>query len=88
MTASEDRLAAQGIALEVDDAARDWIAEAGYEPAYGARPLRRVIQRQLDDKVADLLVAEAVGEGDKIKITVDNGQLAALPIPAVNTVAA
>ena len=51
-------------------------------------PLRRVIQRQLDDKVADLLVAEAVGEGDKIKITVDNGQLVALPIPAVNTVAA
>ena len=51
LTASEDRLAAQGIALEVDDAARDWIAEAGYEPAYGARPLRRVIQRQLMTKL-------------------------------------
>ena len=88
LKASEDRLAAQGIALEVDDAARDWIAETGYEPAYGARPLRRVIQRQLDDKVADLLVAEAVTEGDTVNVTVETGELVALPIRAEKTIAA
>ena len=88
LKASEDRLAAQGIVLEVDDVARDWIAETGYEPAYGARPLRRVIQRQLDDKIADLLVAEAVSEGDKVKVTVDNSDLVALPIRQARPVAA
>ncbi|MGW9551171.1 ATP-dependent Clp protease ATP-binding subunit [Citricoccus zhacaiensis] len=77
---SEQRLAAQGIALEVDDAARDWIAEAGYEPAYGARPLRRVIQRELDDRVADLLVSEAVADGDAVRVTVADGQLVVQPV--------
>ncbi|NUL46430.1 ATP-dependent Clp protease ATP-binding subunit [Cellulosimicrobium funkei] len=72
---SEQRLAAQGITLEVDSAARDWIAEAGHEPAYGARPLRRVIQRELDDRVADLLVTEAVGEGDAVQVGVADGKL-------------
>ncbi|GAA1661577.1 ATPase AAA [Citricoccus zhacaiensis] len=77
---SEHRLAAQGITLEVDDAARDWIAEAGYEPAYGARPLRRVIQRELDDRVADLLVSEAVADGDAVRVTVADGQLVVRPV--------
>ncbi|WMY78468.1 ATP-dependent Clp protease ATP-binding subunit [Citricoccus sp. I39-566] len=72
---SEQRLAAQGIALEVDSAARDWIADAGHEPAYGARPLRRVIQRELDDAVADLLVTEAVGAGGAVRVGVADGQL-------------
>ncbi|REE04227.1 ATP-dependent Clp protease ATP-binding subunit [Citricoccus muralis] len=81
---SEQRLAAQGIILEVDDAARDWIAEAGYEPAYGARPLRRVIQRELDDRVADLLVSEAVAEGDAVRVTVADGQLVVHPVRAAH----
>ncbi|NUL45832.1 ATP-dependent Clp protease ATP-binding subunit [Cellulosimicrobium funkei] len=79
---SEQRLASQGITLEVDDAARDWIAEAGYEPAYGARPLRRVIQRELDDRVADLLVTESVADGDAVRVTVDEGQLVVRPVRA------
>ena len=48
------------------DAAVDWLAEHGYEPEYGARPLRRLIQRELDDRIADLLVAEAVADGSRI----------------------
>ena len=82
LKASEQRLAAQDITLEVDQAARDWIAEAGYEPAYGARPLRRVIQRKLDDQVADLLVAEAVEAGDTVQVTVEDDALVAKPIRA------
>src|SRR5690625_3976956 len=85
---SEKRLAAQDITLEVDEAARDWIAQAGYEPAYGARPLRRVIQRQLDDQVADLLVAEAVEAGDSIQVTVQDDSLVAQPIREEKPVAA
>ncbi|MDJ1371727.1 ATP-dependent Clp protease ATP-binding subunit [Gulosibacter molinativorax] len=65
------RLASQGIALHIDDAAVAWIAEEGYEPEFGARPLRRVIQRELDDRVADLLVNEEVDEGGAIDVSVD-----------------
>ncbi|KAB1645180.1 ATP-dependent Clp protease ATP-binding subunit [Gulosibacter chungangensis] len=74
------RLATQGITLQVDDAAVSWIAETGYEPEFGARPLRRVIQRELDDRIADLLVGEAVAEGGTIAVTVDaQGQLQVMP---------
>ncbi|WP_022871176.1 ATP-dependent Clp protease ATP-binding subunit [Yaniella halotolerans] len=79
---SEQRLADQGISLTVNDAAKDWIAEASYEPAYGARPMRRVIQRQLDDKVADLLVAESVAEGDNVLVTVADDDLRVTPVQA------
>jgi len=88
LQSSEQRLAAQGIALKVDDKARDWIAEAGYEPAYGARPLRRVIQRELDDRIADLLVSEAITDGDSVEVTVEDGQLQVLPIRATEKLVA
>ncbi|WP_171041349.1 ATP-dependent Clp protease ATP-binding subunit [Sinomonas susongensis] len=68
---TEARLAAQGITLDVDDAAVDWIAESGYEPEFGARPLRRVIQRELEDRVADLLVAGSLGDGGRVVVTVE-----------------
>ncbi|MGL1562898.1 AAA family ATPase, partial [Vibrio parahaemolyticus] len=48
------RLASREVSLEVTDAAVDRLAEVGYEPEYGARPLRRVIQREIDDRIADL----------------------------------
>ncbi|WP_369046471.1 ATP-dependent Clp protease ATP-binding subunit [Sinomonas sp. P10A9] len=71
---TEARLAAQGIALAVDDAAVGWIAERGYEPEFGARPLRRVIQRELEDRVADLLVSGAVAEGGRVSVSVSGSQ--------------
>jgi ATP-dependent Clp protease ATP-binding subunit ClpC len=67
---TEARLAAQGIALAVDEDAVDWIADRGYEPEFGARPLRRVIQRELEDRVADLLVTGAVAEGGRVTVGV------------------
>jgi ATP-dependent Clp protease ATP-binding subunit ClpC len=70
LRSTEARLAAQGIALAVDEAAVDWIAERGYEPEFGARPLRRVIQRELEDRVADLLVAGEVAEGGRVTVGV------------------
>src|SRR5690625_3538854 len=85
---SEERLAAQDITLEVDEAAQDWIAAAGYEPAYGARPLRRVIQRTLDDQIADLLVAEAAEAGDTVQVTVEEDELVAKPNKSQKPIAA
>ncbi|WP_144749895.1 ATP-dependent Clp protease ATP-binding subunit [Curtobacterium pusillum] len=69
------RLLAQGMTLSVSDAAVDWLAEHGYEPEYGARPLRRLIQREVDDRIANLVVGEAVTDGDTVRIDVVDGAL-------------
>ncbi|MCI4658787.1 ATP-dependent Clp protease ATP-binding subunit [Cryobacterium zhongshanensis] len=69
------RLAAQGLGLTVREDAIDWIATRGYEPEYGARPLRRVIQRELDDKIADLLVGSALLGSTGVEVSVADGAL-------------
>ena len=56
------------ITLALDDTARDWLADAGYDPLYGARPLKRVIQRALQDKLADRLLAGTVADGAALTV--------------------
>jgi ATP-dependent Clp protease ATP-binding subunit ClpC len=63
------RLAAQSIGLDVDDAAVEWIVANGYQPEFGARPLRRVIQRELDDRLADLMVQGGLAAGERVSVT-------------------
>ncbi len=63
------------ITLELDTEARDWIADKGYEPAYGARPLKRVIQKHVQDPLAELVLAGDVEDGDKVVATVKDGEL-------------
>jgi len=72
---TEARLHNQGIGITVTDEAVDWIATHGYQPEYGARPLRRVIQRELDDRVADLLVAGDLESGGDVTVSVDGDGL-------------
>ena len=57
------------VTLELDDSAREWLAEAGYDPVYGARPLKRVIQRNLQDRLAGLLLEGSVKDGDMVRVT-------------------
>jgi ATP-dependent Clp protease ATP-binding subunit ClpC len=85
---TEARLAAQGHDLSVSEEAVDWIAENGYEPEYGARPLRRLIQRELDDRIADLLVASDLADGTAVAVTVADGALHVAGDPARLPVAA
>jgi ATP-dependent Clp protease ATP-binding subunit ClpC len=73
--ATEARLRAQNITLTVTDEAVDWIADHGYEPEYGARPLRRVIQRELDDRIADLLVSSELEGGGNVVVGVSGDSL-------------
>jgi len=61
----------------VSEAATDWLAEHGYEPEYGARPLRRLIQREVDDRIATLVVDEQAHEGDTVRIDVVGDALVA-----------
>ncbi len=62
------RLAARGITLELDDGAKTWLADEGYDPVFGARPLKRIMQRALQDQLAEMLLAGDVIEGDLIKV--------------------
>jgi len=72
---TESRLQAQDIGLTVSAEAVDWIAARGYEPEYGARPLRRVIQREIDDRIADLLVSEELEDGGHVTVSVEGDAL-------------
>ncbi|MCE8000965.1 MAG: ATP-dependent chaperone ClpB [Rhodobiaceae bacterium] len=63
------RLAARKITLELDQDARTWLADEGYDPVFGARPLKRVIQRALQDPLAEMLLAGDVKDGDEVSVT-------------------
>jgi ATP-dependent Clp protease ATP-binding subunit ClpB len=64
------------ITLAVDERARNWLAEAGYDPVYGARPLKRVIQRSLQNPLAELILAGRITDGETVDVSVGEGGLA------------
>ena len=63
------RLASRKINLALDDGARKWLADEGYDPVFGARPLKRVIQRALQDPLAEMLLAGDVKDGDTVPVS-------------------
>ncbi len=69
------RLAARGIGLEVDEAARALLAEEGYDPAWGARPLKRVLQRRLQNPLALAMLEGRFQEGDLVRVGAKDGEL-------------
>ena len=62
-------LEARKITLDLDDAARTWLANAGYDPVYGARPLKRVIQRALQNPLAEQLLAGTIKDGETVRVS-------------------
>jgi ATP-dependent Clp protease ATP-binding subunit ClpB len=68
-------LADREIALELDQRAKAWLARTGYDPVYGARPLKRVIQRALQDPLASLILAGKVAEGDVVQVSAGDSGL-------------
>ncbi|APT91457.1 ATPase AAA [Corynebacterium sphenisci DSM 44792] len=65
-----ERLAQRRLTLDVADGAKDWLAERGYDPAYGARPLRRLVQKAIGDELARRLLAGDVRDGDRVEVHV------------------
>ncbi len=65
----EKLLAERKIAVELDPKARAWLAQAGYDPVYGARPLKRVIQRELQNPLAEKILKGEISEGETVKVT-------------------
>ncbi len=69
------RLAERGIALELTDEAKELLAEQGWDPTYGARPLKRAIQRSLENPLALRLLEGEFADGDTIRVDVEDGEL-------------
>jgi ATP-dependent Clp protease ATP-binding subunit ClpB len=68
------RLAGRRLTLTVTPAAREWLALTGFDPVYGARPLRRLVQAAVGDKLARALLGGEVGDGDEVLVDVDEGR--------------
>ncbi len=68
-------LAERKLELELDPAARHWLAEAGFDPVYGARPLKRVIQRSLQNPLASLILEGRIKDGERVRVGVGEGGL-------------
>jgi ATP-dependent Clp protease ATP-binding subunit ClpB len=69
------RFAQRDLTLELTDAAKDWLADRGFDPVYGARPLKRVIRKELEDRVALALLDGRIDEGHAVKVDVSNDEL-------------
>ena len=83
VTLLSQRLADRSLALELTDAARDLLATRGYEPAFGARPLKRLIQREVQDPLAMRLLSGEVREGDTVVVDAHGDALVFRTTPAV-----
>jgi ATP-dependent Clp protease ATP-binding subunit ClpB len=68
------------ITLQLDEAAKAWLAEAGYDPVYGARPLKRVIQRELQNPLASAILEGRIKDGDAVRVSVGAKGLAVSPV--------
>ena len=71
----EQRLAERNLSIELSLEALDWLARTGYDPVYGARPLKRIIQRQLMNPLSEKILAGGLGEGDRARVTVEHDRL-------------
>jgi ATP-dependent Clp protease ATP-binding subunit ClpC len=71
----EQQLVLKGVTMEVTDTAKDWIGEKGYDQVFGARPLRRVIQDEIEDRLSDALLENRFQPGDRIVIDVEGGEV-------------
>ena len=80
LAALRSRLSARRIELEVDGAAADWLGQHGYDPAFGARPLKRLIQRSIADPMAKLLLEGAIHDGDVVCVTQEKDELRLAPV--------
>ncbi|MEX1194757.1 MAG: ATP-dependent Clp protease ATP-binding subunit, partial [Dehalococcoidia bacterium] len=69
------QLKTKGLTMEISEAALDWVGEKGYDPVFGARPLRRVIQNEIEDRLSEALLQERFNDGDTVKIDVQNDEI-------------
>lgn len=81
----EGRLKEKLITLSITDKARDYLLDNGYEPSMGARPMRRLIQNEIEDSLADLILGRKIGPTGRVKVDFDEGNLSVLPFDDIET---
>jgi ATP-dependent Clp protease ATP-binding subunit ClpC len=69
------RMEAVGVSMAVDESAIDLLSEQGYDPVYGARPLRRAIQSAVEDTVAEKMLEGIINDGDTVKVIAEDGKI-------------
>ena len=72
----------QRISLTISEAAIAWLSDAGFDPAFGARPLKRVMQRKITNKLSELILSGEVKEGESVAIDMAGGEITAVKIAA------
>jgi ATP-dependent Clp protease ATP-binding subunit ClpB len=81
MTRLQKLLDERHVKLELDEAGRQWLANEGYEPAYGARPLKRVIQKNVQDPLSELVLEGKIKDGDVVRVSAGDGGLVINGLP-------
>jgi len=76
----QELLRARSLSLELTDRAKDFLAERGYDPAFGARPLKRALQELLMEPLSERIIAQEVRTGDRVVVDVDGGRLSFVPV--------
>jgi ATP-dependent Clp protease ATP-binding subunit ClpB len=76
-------LADRKINLELTDGARTWLGRVGYDPVYGARPLKRAVQKYLQDSLADMILAGEIPDGGTVRVEEGDGKLVLTPLTEV-----
>jgi len=77
----EKQLALKGVTLEMTDAAKNWIGDRGFDPVFGARPLRRVIQNEVEDRLSEALLQGRFQSGDTVRIDIENEEIVLITVP-------
>ncbi|MFZ5608139.1 MAG: ATP-dependent chaperone ClpB [Pseudomonadota bacterium] len=80
-------LADRKVTLNLDDKARNWLAKMGYDPVYGARPLKRAVQKYLQDPLADMILKGEIRDGDTVAVSDGDGALTLIPLKAASVAA-
>ena len=75
MNEVERHLTSKGLVLEMTDTAKDWIGSKGFDPVFGARPLRRIIQNEIEDRLSEALLEGRFNEGDTVRVDVQNDEI-------------
>ena len=71
----KERLLEKNITLCIEDSGINWLANKGYDPSYGARPLKRLIQKEIQDKIAEGILSGKILEGNEVSISLKNENL-------------
>ena len=71
----------QRISLTISDAAITWLSNAGFDPAFGARPLKRVMQRKITNKISELILSGKVQEGEGVAVDMSGDELTVMKAP-------